>query len=255
MFIPRRDHVFIEGDGKAAEARFVFVLAEDYEALAACDQKPALHAKTISRILNIDVNIITKTEPFVPKINVPYYELGKRIRHAGHNGMKAFRLAMYTHMDLNYCEFLMNRFHEDNPKIRSNFHNVIADIVRRTRVLKSPNGRVRTFFGKMDDHLLNEAYCQIQQGGVSDLTKFTMWRIKEELPNDYYRRYRFLTEQHDGILAEVHKDLKDRYIEVFKKHYERPIDFRNCSLSRDFELIIPAEISWSDTNWCEMKNV
>src|SRR5437868_5093374 len=86
--------------------------------------------------------------------------------------------------------------------------------------------------------------------------KVKMRRIKEILPSEYYfTKYRFLIENHDSIFAEVHKDIKDQYIEIFNKHYRRPINFSNCSLSRDFNLIIPPEISISDTTWLEMKEI
>lgn len=252
MFVPHKDHVFVECDGKGAEARAVFVLAEDYDALDAMDKKPSLHAKTIGLILGIDPATITKTHPAVPKINVPYYELGKRIRHAGHNGMRAFRLSQYIHAGLAYCEMLMNKFHSSNPKIKSNFHEPLREYVRENRYLVCPNGRRRDFFSKLTDSLYQEALCYIQQATISDTTKFTQHRVARDIPG-YMTKYKFLTEQHDGILAEVHKDHVVPYIYGFKKHYERPIDFNRCSLSRDFQLVIPVEVSTSEFNWESLK--
>ena len=253
MFVPHHDFTFVEIDGKGAEARVVFVLAEDYEALEAMDQKPSLHAKTIALILGIDPNAITKTTPSVPKINVPYYELGKRIRHAGHNGMRAFRLSSYIHAKLDYCEVLMNKFHASNPKIKQNFHNPLREIVAKERMLICPNLRRRTFYNKLNDHLYQESLCYIQQATVSDLTKFTMPRIINALPDDYMKNYKFLTEQHDGFLAEVHKDKVIPYIYTAKQQYERDIDFSECSFSRNYKLRIPVEVSTSETNWMQMK--
>lgn len=252
MFVPKRNHVFVECDGKGAEARAVFVLAEDYEALAAMDQKPSIHAKTIALILGIDAATITKKTPSVPKINVPYYELGKRIRHAGHNGMRAFRLSSYIHASVSYCEMLMNKFHESNPKIKYNFHEPLRDFVRKNRYLVCPNMRRRDFFDKMSDHLLQESLCYIQQATISDTTKFTMHRVANDF-SGYMKTYQFLAEQHDGVLTQVHKDHVVPYIYIFKKHYERPINFRNCSLSRDFELVIPVEVSTSSENWMNLE--
>src|SRR6266850_823002 len=133
MFVPSRNCVFIEGDGNAAEARIVAVLAEDWELLESFDKLPKIHAKTIGMILGIDPNLITKTEPSVPKLGMPYYELGKRIRHAGHNGMRAGRLAQYTHMSLKECVTLMEKFHSINPKINNIFHNTVRKLVEHQR--------------------------------------------------------------------------------------------------------------------------
>jgi len=255
MFVPHKDYVFIEIDGKGAEARAVFVLAEDYEALALMDQKPSLHAKTIGQILKIDPATIQKTTPVVPKLNVPYYELGKRIRHAGHNGMRAFRLSQYIHADLKYCQMLMDEFHALNPKIRFNFHNKIREFVGKNRYLVCPNGRRRDFFNKLDDHLYQEALCYIQQAIISDLTKFSLHRIASSLKELYMKKFKFLNESHDSFLAEVYKDHVINYIETSKRIYERPIDFNNCSLSHNFKLVIPAEVSASSTNWELLKEI
>jgi DNA polymerase I-like protein with 3'-5' exonuclease and polymerase domains len=251
MFVPHKDFVFIECDGKGAEARVVFVLAEDFEALAAMDAKPSLHAKTIALILDLDATKITKTSPMIPKINVPAYELGKRIRHAGHNGMRAFRLSQYIHAKLGYCEMLMNKFHAVNPKIKLNFHDPLREIIRQQRFLTCPNLRRRDFFGKLGDELYQEALCYIQQATVSDLTKFTIHRIVSSL-DGYMKRYKFLNEAHDSFLSEVHKDYIVPYIYTTKHFYERPINFANCSLSRDFELRIPVEVATSSDNWMSL---
>jgi len=218
------------------------------------DQKPNLHVKTIGLILGIDPLTITKKEPKVPKLGLPYYDLGKRIRHAGHNGMRAFRLASYIHQSVSWCEMLMNKFHETNPKIQKVFHEGIRSFVRQYRSLTCPNGRRRDFFSRLDDKLYQEAISYIQQATVSDLTKFTMHRIAGALPG-YMTKYKFLTEQHDGILTEVHKDMTEQYANAFKACYERKINFNQCSLSRDFELIIPVEVSMSDTNWMDLHEI
>lgn len=248
MFVPTRGYVFVECDGSQAEARVVAVLAEDWELLESFDKKPKIHAKTIGMILGIDPMTITSKTPTVPKLGMPYYELGKRIRHAGHNGMEAGRLCQYTHLPYKQCIDLMEKFHSLNPQIKSNFHNPIREIVGRTRELRCPNGRRRDFFARVDDKFYKEALCYIQQATVSDLTKFTMHRVVKELPG-YMRTYRFLNENHDGILAEVKKEQVMEYAAIVKKQYERPINFSKCSLSRNFDLIIPVEIASCEDNW------
>jgi hypothetical protein len=225
------------------------------------DQKPKIHAKTAALLFGIDVNIIKKNEkgewePSVPKIGTSYYDLGKRARHAGNYDMTPFRLTQMTHLPLSESFRVLDVFHANNPEIRSVFHAGVINALRSNRTLISPNGRKRMFFSALNDKAFKEGFAQIPQSTVSDQTKFTMHRIKEELPpEDYYTKYRFLTEQHDGILAEVHKDYRDKYAETFKRIYERPINFSKCTLSRDFELIIPVELSWSDTNWQFMEDI
>jgi hypothetical protein len=64
-----------------------------------------------------------------------------------------------------------------------------------------------------------------------------------------------LSEAHDGFLSEVKEGHEEEYGRIFKKSIEVGIDFRTCSLPRDFELVIPCEVAISKTNWQEMKEV
>jgi DNA polymerase I-like protein with 3'-5' exonuclease and polymerase domains len=254
IFIPPHNFIFIEGDGAGAEARVVFVLAEDYENLANMDLKPKIHAKTAAAIFNMDANLITSKGPAIPKVGITYYDLGKKVRHAGNYLMGAFRMAQMTHLPLGFCIDALEKFHAREPQLKDVFHKEIEDIIRRTRVLRTPWGRSRTFYAKYDESLLKEAIAYIPQSTISDLTKFTMWRIADQLPG-YMTEYKFNSEQHDSILATVHKDLKEKYLETFKRIYERPINFLNCSLSRDFELVIPTELFIGEANWMNMVEV
>jgi DNA polymerase I len=260
MFVPRHNYVFAEVDGSGAEARVVFVLAEDYDGLAAMDQKPKIHAKTASKFFNIPIEQIYKDEkgnwiPSIPKVGISYYDMGKRGRHAGNYDMTAFTLAIMTHLPLHEAQRILNIFHDTEPSIRTVFHAGIISKLRKDRILETPQGRKRMFFGRMEDKTFKEAYSYIPQCTVSDLTKFSMWRFKEAHPFEYYNLYRFITEQHDGITAEVHKDFKNQYFETMKPIYERKINFLNCSLSRDFELSIPVEMSVGADNWYDMEEV
>ncbi len=249
MFVPRRDHVFVEGDGSQAEARVVAVLAEDWELLASFDKKPKVHAKTAALIFGVDVGIITKDFPSIPNLGIPYYDMGKRIRHAGNYNMGAHRLAQMTHLSVYECQKLLDRFHNAEPQLRGVFHQQIYEYLKKHRSLVTPFGRRRDFFSELADSVYKEALAYIPQSTISDLTKFTLRRIIADLGWEP----RFLTEQHDGILAEIHKSKVMEYAQAFKRNYERTLDFRLCSLFRDFVLTVPCELSMSDENWMNLK--
>jgi len=65
---------------------------------------------------------------------------------------------------------------------------------------------------------------------------------------------RLINEAHDGTLAEVPEGMEGPYIEEYKKNVETGIDFRKCSLSRDFVLTIPSEASVSKENWLSLED-
>ena len=64
-----------------------------------------------------------------------------------------------------------------------------------------------------------------------------------------------LSEAHDGFLAEVPTGREAEYAQVFKNNVVTPIDFRKCTLSRDFELLIPMEAESGSENWKNLKEL
>lgn len=243
IFRPRTGYTFVEGDGSQAEARVVALLAEDYDLLDQFDKKPKIHAKTAAMLFNVPAESIGKDAPFIEGIGMPFYDMGKKARHAGNYDMGGFRLAQMTHLPIDVCEKLMLKFHENEPKLRQNFHRGVRDELFGSKSLRTPLGRYRQFFEELKDKYIKAAYAFIPQSTISDHTKFTMWRIAEEFGGWQGNLVHFLAEMHDGILAEVRNDIVERYLESFKRHYERSIDFRGCSLSREYDLVIPCELS------------
>lgn len=251
MFVPRRGYCFVEGDGSGAEARYVGVLCNDMEFMAHFDDKPKLHARTAAQIWNVDATEVDRNRKLtVPGLGVPYYDMGKRTRHAGNYGMTPDMLAHLSHIVRSECVKIMKAFHEANPKIKNVFHDEIDQILKTSRRLVTPVGRARTFFDRYDDSLLKEAISYLPQSLISDHTKFSMRRIKEK-----FEGANFVVEAHDGLLAEIKIDRREEYYKVFKEVYERPIDCRKATLSRDYQLVIPAELSMSEDSWLGLKEV
>lgn len=248
MFVPSPGYVFVEIDGSQAEARDVAVLAGDYELLESFDKRPKLHAKTASLIFGIPAESITKDSPTIPGLGIAYYDLGKRIRHAGHYNMGDFRLAQMTHLPIGECAKMLYKFHEGNPKIRNTFHREVEEVVRRHRWLRTALGRRRDFFAHFDNKLVKEALAYLPQSRISDHTKFTLRRVMDEMP-----WVRALAEAHDGFFVEVPKDRVEEYSERGRAIYSRPCSFLQCSLSRDIELVVPAEVSVSEENWMKLE--
>jgi len=247
MFVPSPGYCFIEGDGSQAEARVVSVLAEDYSTLTRMDRpttrkneygvKDDYHTETVTQIMGIAFEQVKKSDR---------ENYGKRPRHAGNYDMGDYRLSHMIFKPQNVCKEILNKFHNLCPNVRGVFHAQVMEFVRAQGILKSPQGRIRQFFGRQDPHFFKQAYAQIPQATVSDHTKYSMVLLAEKVP-----QAEFLVEKHDSLLAEVPIELRDVYCQAFKEVYERPIDFRPCSLSRDFQLVIPAEIRYSEEGWAD----
>lgn len=240
IFVPSNGYVFIEGDGGAAEARVVAVLSGDFETLEAMD-KIDLHSLTATWTTGKPLSQITSYDRET---------YGKRPRHAGNYDMQSFRLSQMIHKPLHVCEPILERFHEKVPKVRGVFHMLVRQFVDSTGKLVSPQGRVRQFFGTRDSSLYKEAYSVIPQATVSDHVKCTMPLLLEDVADA-----EMLLEKHDSLLIEVPEVEREYACERLKEHLERPISFRKGSFIRDFDLVIPADVKWSDENWLNMKKV
>jgi uracil-DNA glycosylase family 4 len=250
MFVPAPGYEFVEIDQSQAEARHVAVLAEDWDTLAILERKTF---NTNKHGVEDDLHTITATwvleKPFEEITKAERQSEGKPTRHGGAYDMTPKMMALLYHIPLQHAERALNKFHDKSPKIRSVFHREIRNAVQSTRTLYNPFGRRRVFFDKMDRELHKQAYAHIPQGTVSDHQKFAMLRAEPYIESFA----RFLVEAHDSTLAEVKIGYREQYAEIMKKELETPIDYRNCTLSRNIDLVVPVAMEFSQASWGEME--
>ena len=127
----------------------------------------------------------------------------------------------------------------------------VRENIVKHRYLVSPHGRRRDFFGRIDESTYKEAFSMLPQATVSDHNKFTILRTLVDKYGPALARP--IAESHDSLTFEVRKDVGGRFIEDFKKAIEIPIPFRECSISRDYDLVIPGEVGWSEEDWSKVK--
>ena len=246
-------YVYLQADSRQAEHRVVSLLARNVEELERMnDAQYDPHARTASWF-NPEYTIEQLKKDKLRRFT------GKKIRHAGNYDMQKRRCMMEFNndakkfgLDVQITEWkadkLLEAFHEHDPSIKEVFHKEIRDAVDETKVLISPFGRRREFFGSPDDHgFYKECYAQIPQATVADNTKRAMLGIQIETQD-----IRFILEWHDGFLALVPMNEVDLYGKLFNKWMEKVIDFSECSLPRG-ELIIPCELELSETTFYDLK--
>lgn len=242
IFVPSSGYTFVECDLSQAEARVDAVLAGNFDILSVFDGPIGIHRLTGSWVYGCD--------PLTIKKNTDEYHMAKTVRHAGERNMKAGRLTLMTQCSLPEAERVLTVFHKFQPEIREVFHRDIMECINATRTLVSPNGRSRQFLDRIDGHLYNEAISHLPQAIVSDQTKFCLIPVLDACGGFT----RLINEAHDGTLAEVRTGEEGKYIDIYRENVEKGIDFRKCSLSRDFELKIPMEASVSKENWLSLED-
>lgn len=246
IFVPSPGYSFVEIDLSQAEARVDTVLAGNFNLLSVFDSAIGIHRLTGSWAFGCLPEEIKK--------NTDQYHTAKTLRHAAERNIKEEGLAALLIKDginsnKREASALLKTIHKFQPEIREVFHRDVEECIRATRMLRAPNGRCRQFLDRIDNHLINEAISQLPQCIVSDQTKFSLIPTLDEFP-----AARMINEAHDGTLAEIPIGREGEYIEIYQRNVERGIDFRSCSLGRDFVLHIPSEASVSKDSWYDLED-
>src|SRR6185295_11141426 len=262
MLVPDEGEIFLQADSSQAEARVIFLLAEDYQALKDIDEHD-YHALTASWFFGGTESDYSKK---VLGYESPIRFAGKTLRHAGHLGAQAKRASIELNtqarkykipitINQNQAEHALKIFHARQPKIQQVFHHEVIECIKSTRRLVAPlpwgidaeSGGVRTFYERYGDDLLRESLAYIPQRAVTDNTKAAGIRIKSLFPEA-----KIILEAHDALLFSVRIEYLDDFISLARKEMERPINFKSCSLVRRY-LKIPCDVEIGE-NYKDLKS-
>jgi DNA polymerase I-like protein with 3'-5' exonuclease and polymerase domains/uracil-DNA glycosylase len=251
QYVPEPGYVFLGVDSAQAEARVVFLLANDEDALYKIDHHD-YHALTASWFFG-------GTEADYSKKALGYEHpirfVGKTLRHAGHLGASPKRAMVNTDarkfgIDIKitqgFAQDALAKFHRNQPSIQKVFQEGIREALRKNNRwliaglpygIDSICGGKRQFLERWDEELFRQSFSYIPQRSVSDNTKSAALRLRKREP----KLARLILEAHDGLLYTVPESEVDYFAPIVKEEMERPISFEACSLPRR-ELIIPAEV-------------
>lgn len=248
---PNDPYVFVQADSEQAEARVIFRLANDEQALYDIDHHD-YHALTASWFFGGTEESYSKR---ILGYEHPIRFVGKTLRHAGHLGAGKRRAATTVNtdarkfkVDITITEEIADRaltiFHAKQPKIRGVFQNGVIECLKKGRILIAPlpygidaefGGR-RTFYERWGEELFRQAFSYLPQRAVTDNTKAAALRIKYRIP-----KIRIVLEAHDGLVFCMRKSKLQKWVPIIQHEMQRPIQFGNCSLPRP-DLIIPCAI-------------
>jgi DNA polymerase-1 len=251
MYEPDEGEIFVQLDSSQAEARVVFNLATDEQALKDIDEHD-YHALTASWFFGGVENDYSKK---VLGYESPIRFAGKTLRHAGHLGAgpkrastelntQARKYKIPITIDEGIATKALRIFHAKQPKIQQVFHAQVIEALKEGRRLTAPlpwgidaeRGGVRIFYERWGDDLFREALAYIPQRAVTDNTKAAGIRIKKQ-----FNEAKIILEAHDALVFAITIEYLDDFIPMAKKEMERPINFTNCSLPRRF-LKIPCDV-------------
>ena len=252
QYVPEEGYIFLNADSAQAEARVVFLLADDEQALRDIDTHD-YHALTASWFFG-------GTEDDYSKKKLGYESpirfAGKTLRHAGHLGAGKRRASIELNTQARKykipiqiseakAEQALKIFHQKQPKIQGVFHKGIIDSLEHNRRIlvaplpygiDAPCGGKRQFFERWGDELFREAFAYSPQRAVSDNTKAAALRVRARAS-----WIKIILEAHDALLVSVLIERQQEAASILKQEMERPIDFSACSLSRR-PLVIPCDV-------------
>lgn len=262
IYIPNEGEIILNADLSQAEPRIVAVLSKDWDLLKIFEEgKIDIHKMTAGWFFGMS----DKAAQAMDKED-PMRFIGKTGRNSGNYGKSKKGLAEQINTDAKKYEVdvqvsewsagqILDAFHKHSPKIRSIFH---ADIQQALsdRLIINPYGRRRVFFERWGEDLFREGYAHLGQSIVSDHMMYAGLNIYKrcdgKLKSLTQPWLKFVMEKHDAYTWRCPINRVDEAYRIIKEEFERPIDFTNCTLSRKFELVIPADIQVGE-NYKELR--
>lgn len=243
MFLADPGKVLVGRDFKQAEAWIVAYLSRA-ETLIELFNDPSrdVHFENASRIFGRPVEEITADERY----------LAKKVIHASNYGMGESRLvqvvnedAPYTGVRITYSDAkkLMQKYFMIFPEIKETFWREVERELRYSRVLTTPLGRKRMFFGRWDEKLLREAYAYIPQSTVGDLANKALincyWQIEKQIEGA-----ELMLQVHDAIYMQCYEKDAERVASVMEQCMTIPLTLHgreftipsDCKVGRNWSL-------------------
>ena len=223
--------IFFIVDQMQAEDWPVSALAENHNALTQLKSGFDRHTDLASFIFGIPKNSRTTKEW---KDSIERY-LGKKCRHAHNYGMhgqmmsdslakEGFSIAKAR------CDEMLAKVAEYDPQVASVFHTYVKNELYQKKLLRTPLGRERFFFGLKNNDtnykILNEAYSYIPQSTVGDNTGLAVLYLCEH--RGEVSEY-IINESHDSITQEVENNFESlkAVLRQTTRSFDRPITFHN----------------------------
>jgi DNA polymerase-1 len=241
MFVPDEGRVFVEPDLSQAEARVVAYLAEEERMIEVFDGGGDIHQLTADSL----------PKDFVPSgsayqnVSNPLRLFAKKHVHAFNYGEGTRTFAMRAGVSMATAMVIRDGYFSAFPRIVG-WHYEVQAALKRSRVMSTPMGRKRTFFGRWGDELFREAYAFVPQSTVADILNLALIRFEKSVPTGC--RWELMLQVHDAFVLQCPKGEVERCMNVVRSAFDIPVYVKGRVLK------IPIEVKVGE-NWQEMKKV
>jgi DNA polymerase I-like protein with 3'-5' exonuclease and polymerase domains len=137
---------------------------------------------------------------------------------------------------LGFCKELLDKYHIPFKKVRK-WYETIYHEVKTTKMLKSPLGHVRYFFGDIekDHNMLRSAVAHQPQNLSVAILNIGFWKIYKQMVVQPVAPlklgdFRLKAQIHDSILAQYRKELKEYCVKMMMRLMDNPVEVKGREL-------------------------
>ena len=236
LLIPDEGKVFIEGDLSQAEARLVAWLSEDERLIEVFKKSSDIHRQNASWIFRTSFDSVTQDQR----------TMAKRLVHASNYGIGARAFSYHAKIQEKEAKALLERYFITFPRIRSWQAGIRAEL-GNSRMLTTPLGRKRLFFGRWGDELHKTGYAFIPQATVGDLLNIILldtWRAFATTQEDM----QLVLQVHDSIVVQAPIHRVERALQILSDSFRISLTVNRRSFT------IPAEFKIGP-NYNDLKKI
>lgn len=209
LFIPNEGYIFVNADLSQAEARVVAYLSKETRLQDIFQSGGDVYTKNASMVFNKPLEKITESER----------DLGKRLVHAANYVIGVKKFAKTINKSEDKARELLNAYYAIYPRIKR-WHTEVQEVLRKTRILETPLGRKRMFFGRWNDDLVRSGIAYVPQSTVGDVLDDGLCEATESMPEGW----RNVLQNHDAVLMQVPDYTPPMHIYKFiHRFYERKL--------------------------------
>jgi len=224
MFVADEGRLFVEADLSQAEARIVAYLAREEKLIRLFEEGGDIHSQVAEWV-------------GVPR------GLAKRLVHASNYGIGVRTFAHHAGIKEGQAREALQKYFDTFPRIRMWQLQIQADL-SKSRILETPMGRKRVFFGRWGEQLFREAYSFIPQSTVADVLNLALINISRMRPE-----WEIMLQIHDAFVIQVsEQEEKLEIVGELRKAFDIPLTIEG----RTF--VIPIDIKCGK-NWEEMEKI
>lgn len=169
----------------------------------------------------------------------------KACNHSGNYGISYKRFSYISGIPLTEAKILLEK-HQSDPYLE-NWWAATRETLRTRRILETPFGRKRIFYGRLDEETFRQSYGFVPQSTVGDIVNRALYLCDEQLDPD---RGWVIATIHDELILQV----KENYVTEALKILVKNMQWTHIVHPELPKLTIPTDASIGQ-NWWDCQEI